>query len=75
MSNRKYNPEKRTFRGRSYKKGAARVAFLAEKQAAEVASLEATLAQLEVDGDEYHAEGVLEDLLAATSLARLLHKV
>jgi hypothetical protein len=44
------------------------------KQAAEVACLEAELAQLEADGDEYHAEGVKDDLVAAQSLARLIHK-
>ena len=48
---------------------------LSEKQTAEVARLEAELAQFVADGDEYHAEGVRGDLLAATSLARLLHKV
>ena len=44
------------------------------KRAEEVTRLETELAQLEADGDEYHAQGVREDLEAARSLARLVHK-
>lgn len=43
-------------------------------QAARVALLEIEFAALVEAGDEYHAEGVREDILAASSLARLLHK-
>jgi len=74
MPSRHHNPERQAWKGRSHKRGGARIAALAEKQAAEVARLEAELALFVADGDEYHAEGVRDDLLAATSLARLLHK-
>lgn len=42
-------------------------------QVARVAELEAELAQLVADGDEYHAAQVRGDIVAASSLARLVH--
>jgi hypothetical protein len=42
-------------------------------QAFRVAELRAELASLVAEGDEYHAEGVREDIVAASSLARLVH--
>lgn len=47
---------------------------LKEKQKAEIERLEKELKELEEAGDEYHAEGVRQDLAAARSLARLVHK-
>jgi len=38
-----------------------------------VAELRAELIALIVEGDEYHAEGVKEEMMAAESLARLTH--
>lgn len=48
-------------------------AKLLAAQAARVAELEAELAAYVEAEDEYHAAGVREDLVAARSLARLLH--
>lgn len=45
----------------------------ARGQAFRVAELQEELAQLVAEGDEYHAEGVRQDILAASSLARLRH--
>lgn len=46
---------------------------LVRQQTDLVASLEADLAILIAEGDEYHAEGFRQDIEAAKSLARLLH--
>lgn len=43
-------------------------------QAAKVAELESLLAQLEADGNEYHAAQVREEIVVAKSPARLIHK-
>lgn len=43
-------------------------------QAAKVAELESLLAQLEADGNEYHAAQVREEIMVAKSPARLIHK-
>lgn len=46
---------------------------LVRGQAFRVAELKAELAELVAAGDEYHAAGVREDIVAAESLARLCH--
>lgn len=48
-------------------------AKLQAAQAAHVAELEAELADLVADENEYHAAFVRDDIVAAKSLARLLH--
>jgi hypothetical protein len=50
-------------------------ATLVAAQSARVAALSAELAALVADGNEYHAAIVRDDIVAAASLARLVHRV
>lgn len=52
----------------------SRLAVLKARQAAEVKRLETELADLVTNGNEYHAAMVRDELIAARSLARLVHK-
>ena len=50
------------------------VATLKTRQACRVARLTWVLNKLTVEGNEYHAQFVRGDIVAARSLARLVHK-
>lgn len=53
MPNKKYNPEKRAWRGRSYKKGGERIRELRDSEGRRLLMLETVEEFLEECGDNY----------------------